>query len=117
MKQKEFSEEHKKKLSDNHYSTKYRKGKNYNEMYGEEKSLEYKQKLIDSRKKYKNQKDRLGDKYDGYIDNLKKRFIGENNPMKKNKYYWYYNIITGEQIRVVENGHIPNGYKKGRKKK
>ena len=117
MRLKEFTQEHRDNLSKNHYSTKYRKGKNYEEIYGCEKSKEYKEKLSIARKKYKNQKDRLGDKYDEYVNQLKNRFQGDGNPMKKNKYLWYYSDITGKQIRIVENGNIPIGYIKGRKPK
>ena len=117
MKNRVFTEIHKEKLSKNHYSTKYRKGKTYNDMYGEDSALEYKQKLKESRNKYTTEKDRLGDKYDEYILKMRKRFIGDNNPMKKHKYYWYFNVKTGEQTRIIENGLIPDGFVKGRKQK
>ena len=39
-----------------------------------------------SRQKYKSEKERLGDKYDRVISILKTKFIGDNNPMRKNKY-------------------------------
>ena len=117
MKNRVFTEIHKEKLSKNHYSTKYRKGKTYNDMYGEDSTLEYKQKLKESRNKYTTEKDRLGDKYDEYILKMRKRFIGDNNPMKKHKYYWYFNLKTGEQTRIIENGLIPDGFVKGRKQK
>lgn len=116
MKKRTFTDAHRENLSKNHYSSKYRLGKNYNEMYGDERAKQYIDKLKSARKKYNNQKDRLGEKYDNYILQLKHRFLGENNPMKKNKYYWYYNPETGEQTRISENGIVPNGYIKGRKK-
>lgn len=115
MKNRVFTNKHKENLSKNHYSSKYRKGKNYVEMYGEEKTLEYKEKLKNARKKYKNQKERLGEKYEEYVINLKNRLKGNNNPMKKNKYFWYFNLKTGKQIRIIENGLIPEGFVKGRK--
>lgn len=117
MKTKKFSEKHKQNLSENHYSSKYRIGKTYIEMYGDEKAKLYIDKLKLARKKYNNQKDRLGEKYDNYILKLKGRFMGDDNPMKKNKYMWYYNPETKEETRIVENKIIPLGFIKGRKKK
>lgn len=117
LKNRVFSESHKNNLSKNHFSSKFRKGKSYVDIYGEEKTKKYKEKLKNARKKYKNQKERLGDNYENYVINLKKRFEGNNNPMKKNKYFWYYNPQTKKQIRIVENGNIPNGFIKGRKPK
>jgi hypothetical protein len=117
MKERFFSEGHRKNLSRNHHSSKFRKGKKYEDIYGLEKTKEYKEKLKLSRKKYKNQKERLGEKYESYVENLSKRFIGNNNPMKKNKYHWYHNPETKKQIRVVVGNKIPDGFLKGRGEK
>lgn len=116
MKKRIFTDKHKENLSKNHHSRKYRKGKTYLEMYGLEKSEDYKKKLKESRGKYKNQKDRLGDNYENYINNLKKRLTGSNNPMKKNKYFWYFNQKTGKHIRIKNGDIIPEGYIKGRRR-
>ena len=43
---------HRKNLSKNHFSSKYRKGKTYIEIYGEEKTKEYKEKLFTFYDKY-----------------------------------------------------------------
>lgn len=115
MKKKIFSEEHRKNLSKNHQSTKYRKGKTYEELYGKEKSEQYKDKLKSSRQKYKTEKERLGDKYDRVISILKTKFIGDNNPMRKNKYIWYFNPDTNIVKRIIEGSIIPDGFIKGRK--
>ena len=114
MKKRIFTEEHKKNLSKNHHSTKHKKGKTYLELYGPEKAQEYVNKLKQSRQKYKTEKERLGDKYESYINEVRKRFY-ESNPMKEKKYIWYHNPITGKQTRVAENEPIPEGYIKGRK--
>jgi hypothetical protein len=114
MKERIFTDEHKENLSKNHYSKKYRKGKTYIEMYGVEKSEEYKKKLKESRRKYKDQKERLGDKYEKYINGLKERLSGSNNPMKKNKYFWFFNQKTGKHTRIKDGDIIPEGYVRGR---
>lgn len=115
MKKRVFSEEHKNNLSKNHMSTKYKKGKTYEEIYGKERSEEYKNKLKSSRQKYKTEKERLGEKYDQVISVLKEKFKGDNNPMKKNKYLWYFNPETNNVKRIIEDSIIPDGFIKGRK--
>lgn len=115
MKKRVFTESHRKKLSDNHISTRFKKGKTYEEIYGEKFASDYKEKLKSARKKYKTERERLGDNYDKVIEILKNKFKGDNNPMKKNKYYWYYNPKTMESTRVCENCKIPEGFIKGRK--
>jgi len=115
MKKRIFTESHKKNLSKNHMSTKYKKGKTYEEIYGEERAKEYKNKLKLSRQKYKSEKERLGKKYEKNILNLKIRMTGINNHMKKNKFYWFINPLTNQTTRIMENGVIPEGYVKGRK--
>lgn len=115
MKNRVFSESHRKSLSLNHGSSKLKKGKSYEEIYGNEKALEIRNKLKLSRTKYKTEKERLGEEYDRVIQILKTKFLGDNNPMKKNKYYWYHNPISCETTRIKEGGSIPEGYAKGRK--
>lgn len=117
MKKRVFSEEHKNNLSKNHMSTKYKKGRTYEEIYGKERAEEYKNKLKSSRQKYKTEKERLGEKYDQVISILKEKFKGDNNPMKKNKYLWYFNPETNNVKRIIEGAEIPDGFIKGRKLK
>ena len=70
--------EYKRKLSENHFSTKHRKGKTYEEIYGIDASNDYKKKLRDSRRKYKNEIERIGkEKYEIMISESRKRFLGE----------------------------------------
>lgn len=116
LKNRIFTEEHRKNLSLNHHSTKIKKGKTYEEIYGEEKSREIKSRLRQSRKKYKTEKERLGENYEKVREILKIKLSGDNNPMRKNKYYWYYNPSTNKATRIVEGGKIPDGFIKGRKK-
>jgi hypothetical protein len=116
MKKRVFTEEHKKNLSENHFSKTFRKGKTYEEIYGKEKSEEYKERLKLARSKYKTEKERLGDKYEKIIEKQRKRLLSDNNPMKKNKYFWYFNPLTNLEIMVIKDGIIPNGFIKGRKK-
>jgi len=116
MKKKVFTEEHKKNLSENHFSKTFRKGKTYEEIYGKEKSEEYKERLKLARGKYKTEKERLGVKYEESIKKIRERFLGDKNPMKKDKYFWYYNPITNLETRVISGGDVPSGYIKGRKK-
>jgi len=116
LKNRIFSEEHRKNLSLNHASGKIKKGKTYEEIYGKKKSQKIKSRLKDARKKYKTEKERLGENYERVIEILKTKFKGDCNPMRKNKYYWYYNPATQKTTRVIEGGLIPDGYVKGRKK-
>lgn len=110
--------EYKKKLSENHFSTNYRKGKTYEEIYGVDSSNEYKKKLSNSRNKYENERERIGEeKYEKMISESRKRFLGENNPMKKNKFLWYHNVSSKEERRFIEGSIIPENYVKGRSKK
>lgn len=115
MKQRIFTDSHRKKLSENHMSTRIKKGKTYDEIYSKEFAEEYRNKLKSARTKYKTEKERLGDKYDKVIEILRNKFKGDNNPMRKNKYYWYYNPKTNESIRICENCEIPDGFIKGRR--
>lgn len=117
MKVRVFSEKHKENLSKNHHSTKIKKGKTYEELYGVEFAEQYKEKLKKARKKYKTEKERLGGKYEQTINKLRIKFSGDNNPMKKNKFLWYYNEVTKEQRRFVTGSEIPEGFIRGRKKK
>jgi len=117
MKGRTFSEEHRNNLSKNHMSTKYKKGKTYEEIYGKERAEEYKNKLKLSRQKYKTEKERLGEKYDQVISILKEKFKGDKNPMKKNKYLWYFNPETNNVKRIIKGTVIPDGFIKGRKLK
>jgi hypothetical protein len=115
MKNRIFTEEHKNNLVKNHASTKYRKGKTFEEMYGEDIAEEYKNKLKDARSKYKTEKERLGEKYENIISKISLKLRGENNPMKKNKYLWYHNPNSKITIRIIEGCEVPEGYIKGRK--
>jgi len=115
MKKRIFTESHRKKLSENHMSTKVKKGKTYDEIYGKELAEEYRNKLKSARGKYQTEKERLGDKFDEVIEILRNKFKGDNNPMRKNKYYWYYNPITMESTRICENCKIPEGFIRGRR--
>ena len=115
MKTRVFTEKHRFNLSKNHMSTKHKKGKTYEEMYGKERADEYKAKLRLSRQKYKTEKERLGENYDKVILLLKDRFKGDNNPMKKNKYLWYNNPLNNHVTRIKEGDLIPDGYVRGRK--
>ncbi len=96
-------------------STKYKKGKTYEEMYGTDKANEYKQKLKDSRSKYKTEKERLGENYERVILILKNKFKGDNNPMRKQKFLWYFDPKTNKSVRIPENDKCPEGYIRGRK--
>jgi len=113
----EFSEEHRSNLSKNHYSTKSRKGKSIVEIYGHERSIEIRNSLKKSRSKYKNERERFGERYDEIIQSYRERFTGENNPMRKNNYKWYYNPESLENKRIPEGGEIPDGFFPGRSKK
>lgn len=115
MKKRIFTEKHRTNLSKNHMSTKYKKGKTYDEIYGEERANGYKTKLSLARQKYKSEKERLGDNYERVISLLSEKIKGENNPMKKNKYLWYVNPLTSHVTRIKEGDLIPDGYVKGRK--
>jgi hypothetical protein len=115
MKKRLFSDEHKNNLTKNHTSTKHRKGKTFEELYGKERAEQYKNKLKESRQKYKTEKERLGEKYDIVISKIKLKLQGENNPMKKNKYLWYFNPNTNKLKRIIEGSPIPEGFIKGKK--
>jgi len=113
----EFSSEHKEKLSKNHDSTKRKKGKTFEEIYGIEKSEKIKYNLKKSRAKYKNEKERFGEKYEEIIKGYKERILGDNNPMRKKNYKWYFNPESLENKRIPEGEKIPDGFKPGRCKK
>jgi len=115
MKKRIFSQEHKNNLTKNHASTKHRKGKTFEELYGIEFAEEYKNKLKESRQKYKTEKERLGEKYEEVIKKIKLKLQGVNNPMKKNKYFWYFNPKTNKSKRIIKGGQIPDGFIQGRK--
>jgi group I intron endonuclease len=115
MKKRVFSEEHRNNLSKNHMSTRYKKGKTFEEIYGEEIANIYKNKLKLSRQKYKTEKERLGESYDRVISLSTDRFIGDNNPMRKHKYLWYINPLNNDVTRIKEGEPIPEGFIKGRK--
>jgi group I intron endonuclease len=115
MKKRTFSEEHKNNLSKNHTSTKHRKGKTFEEIYGKEFAENYKTKLKESRRKYKTEKERLGENYEKVTSISRLKFQGENNPMKRNRYLWYYNPKNGVVTRIIEGNEIPDGFIKGRK--
>lgn len=117
MKKKKFTETHRQNLTKNHASTKYKKGKTYEEIYGEEMAKNYKEKLKVSRTKYKTEKERLGDDYERVINILRKKISGDKNPMRKHKYIWYHNVESNITTRIIEGGKIPNGFVKGRKPK
>ncbi len=115
MKNRILSPEHIENLSKNHFSKIGRSGKTYEEIYGENKAVELREKLKNSRKKYTSERERLGEKYDSEMERRKLNFTGINNPMAKNKYYWYHNSTNGKTLRLIENvDEIPNNYKKGR---
>ena len=114
MKKRVFSDEHKKNLSKNHNSTVNRKGKTYEEIYNDEFAKEYKKKLSESRRKYKNEKERLGENYEKVINILKEKMSGKNNPMSKKTYLWYYNPETMIQKRIPDDCEIPDGFIRGR---
>lgn len=110
--------EYKRKLSQNHGSTKYKKGKTYEDIYGKDLADQYKQKLKEARSKYKTEKERLGEeKYNEIISKSKERFLGKNNPMCKNKFLWYHNPFSKEEKRFIEGSKIPENFIKGRIKK
>lgn len=117
LKNREFSQEHREKLSKNHDSTKRKKGKSFEEIYGYERSEEIKQKLKRSRSKYKNEKERFGEKYDDIINVYRENFLGDNNPMRKKNYKWYHNQDLLVNKRIPEGEKIPEGFKPGRCKK
>jgi hypothetical protein len=117
MKRRVFSEKHRNNLSKNHASSKLKKGKSYEEIYGMDKAADIKSKLQTSRQKYKTEKERLGENYYRVIEILKTNILGDNNPMRKNKYYWYHNPSNNKSIRIMEGGLVPDGYVKGRKTK
>jgi hypothetical protein len=115
---KEKAEEYKNKLSQNHASTKHRKGKTYEEIYGKDLADLHKQKLKQARSKYKSEIERIGEeKYKMMVSESRERFLGENNPMRKNKYIWYHNPISKEQKRFIEGAEIPANFIKGKIKK
>jgi group I intron endonuclease len=115
MKTRVFTEKHRSNLSKNHMSTKHKKGKTYEEIYGKERADEYKGKLRLSRQKYKTEKERLGENYDKVILLLSNRIKGDDNPMRKNKYLWYVNPLINHVTRIKEGDLIPEGYVRGRK--
>jgi hypothetical protein len=110
--------EYKRKLGQNHGSTKYKKGKTYEEIYGKDLADQYKKKLKEARSKYKSEKERVGEeKYNIMISKSRERFRGENNPMSKNKFLWYHNPFSKEEKRFIEGSEIPENFIKGRTKK
>jgi hypothetical protein len=113
----DFSQDHREKLSKNHDSTKRKKGKSFEEIYGIEKSEKIKDNLKKARAKYKNEKERFGEKYGEIIKGYRERFLGDNNPMRKNKYKWYYNPDLLINKRIPDNEIIPPGFIPGRCKK
>jgi len=117
LKNREFSLEHREKLSKNHDSTKRKKGKSFEEIYGTEKSDKIKDNLKKSRAKYKNERERFGEKYEVIIEGYRERFLGDNNPMRKNKYKWYYNPDLLITKRIPDNEIAPAGFIPGRCKK
>jgi hypothetical protein len=117
LKNREFSQEHREKLSKNHDSTKRKKGKSFEEIYGYQRSEEIKQNLKRSRSKYKNEKERFGEKYEDIIKVYREKFLGDNNPMRKKNYKWYHNQDLLENKRIPEDEKIPDGFKPGRCKK
>ena len=117
LKNREFSQEHREKLSKNHDSTKRKKGKSFEEIYGYQRSEEIKQNLKRSRSKYKNEKERFGEKYEDIIKVYREKFLGDNNPMRKKNYKWYHNQDLLENKRIPEGEKIPDGFKPGRCKK
>lgn len=117
LKNREFSLEHKEKLSKNHDSTKRKKGKSLEEIYGLEKAKNIKINLKKSRSKYKNERERFGENYESIINGYRERFSGDNNPMRKKNYKWYYNPGSLENKRIPEGEKIPDGFKHGRCKK
>lgn len=117
LKNREFSQEHREKLSKNHDSTKRKKGKSFEEIYGHQRSEEIKQNLKRSRSKYKNEKERFGEKYEDIIKVYREKFLGDNNPMRKKNYKWYHNQDLLENKRIPEGEKIPDGFKPGRCKK
>lgn len=117
LKNREFSQEHREKLSKNHDSTKRKKGKSFEEIYGHQRSEEIKQNLKGSRSKYKNEKERFGEKYEDIIKVYREKFLGDNNPMRKKNYKWYHNQDLLENKRIPEGEKIPDGFKPGRCKK
>jgi hypothetical protein len=117
LKNREFSLEHREKLSKNHDSTKRKKGKSFEEIYGTEKSDKIKDNLKKSRAKYKNERERFGEKYEEIIEGYRERFLGDNNPMRKNKYKWYYNPDLLITKRIPDNEIAPAGFIPGRCKK
>jgi hypothetical protein len=117
LKNREFSLEHREKLSKNHDSTKRKKGKSFEEIYGTEKSDKIKDNLKKSRAKYKNERERFGEKYEVIIEEYRERFLGDNNPMRKNKYKWYYNPDLLITKRIPDNEIAPAGFIPGRCKK
>jgi group I intron endonuclease len=98
-----FSEDHLKKLRDNHNSKNPEVVKKIaDKLRGQQKSEEHKKKLSESISQY----------YKNNGGNI--RFKGDNNPMKKYKYAWYYDEQSGKCTRIKEGDSIPKGHKKGR---
>jgi hypothetical protein len=98
-----FTEQHIKKLKENHNSKDPKVTKKIaDKLRGKEKSTIHKEKISKSISEY----------YKKNGGNL--RFKGDNNPMKKCKYLWYTNESTGKSLRLKETDIIPDGFTKGR---
>lgn len=98
-----FTEEHKRKLLENHNSKNPEVGKRISAaLKGRKKSVEHREKLSKATTAY----------YERSGGNV--NFKGKNNPMSKHEYLWYSNEETGKMKRIKKDDPIPEGFVKGR---
>lgn len=103
LKGRKFSEEHIKKLKENHNSKNPEIVKKISDrLKGKKKSDSHKQNISKSISNYYK-------KNNGNL-NIK----GDNNPMRRNFYSWYSNETTGKCTRIKDGDIIPTGFIKGR---
>jgi group I intron endonuclease len=95
-----FSQEHKDNLKKNHNSKNPETVKKISEkLKGKKKTEEHKKKLSIANREHNK---KIG------------KWANDDNPMKKNRYYWYYNEQTKIHKRIKEGDPIPQGFIYGR---